>query len=233
MGKCHMAKIRARLRDENGEVMLESTLVMTFTLFILMAMISVGFLFYQQAMVSTVASDIAVDIASSYKLTNQEMGSGQVSSNTLNDVRLYRTSVAMASMKALHKQRAEKYLPERVRLTSLGILDKEPVLDHFDITVDNVGRMHVEGGVSMECDILFSGALEYLGLIDSTPSFSASGRAECLDVTAYASHVQFLNYVGNKLEGTNADKALTSILGIFKDADSIGDMLLGGTGPEE
>ena len=63
-----MAKFKAYLRDENGEVMLESTLVMMFTLFILIAMISVGFLFYQQVMISTVASDIATDIASSYKL---------------------------------------------------------------------------------------------------------------------------------------------------------------------
>lgn len=222
-----MAKFKAYLRDENGEVMLESTLVMMFTLFILIAMISVGFLFYQQAMISTVASDVATDIASSYKLTNQELGSNEVTSNALNDVKLYRTSVAMFSMKALHKQRAEEYLPERISMSSLGILDKQPVLDDFDITVDNVGRMHVDVSVSMECDILFSGALEALGIIDSTPKFTASGRAECLDITAYASHVQFLDYVSNKIEGTNADSIITSIIGIFNDADSIADMLLG------
>lgn len=222
-----MSKFKAYMRDENGEVMLESTLVMMFTLFILIAMISVGFLFYQQAMISTVASDVATDIASSYKLTNQELGSNEVTSNALNDVKLYRTSVAMFSMKALHKQRAEEYLPERISLSSLGILDKQPVLDDFDITVDNVGRMHVDVSVSMECDILFSGALEALGIIDSTPKFTASGRAECLDITAYASHVQFLDYVSNKIEGTNADSIITSIIGIFNDADSISDMLLG------
>lgn len=222
-----MSKFKAYMRDENGEVMLESTLVMMFTLFILIAMISVGFLFYQQAMISTVASDIATDIASSYKLTNQELGSNEVTSNALNDVKLYRTSVSMFSMKALHKQRAEEYLPERISMSSLGILDKQPVLDDFDITVDNVGRMHIDVSVSMECDILFSGALEALGIIDSTPKFTASGRAECLDITAYASHVQFLDYVSNKIEGTNADSIITSIIGIFNDADSIADMLLG------
>lgn len=222
-----MDKWKASFRNENGEVMLESTLVMMFTLFILIAMISVGFLFYQQAVICTVASDIATDIAASYKLTNQDIGSSNITSNALNDVKLYRTSVAMCSMKAAHKQRAEEYLPVRIQLASLGILDKQPVLDDFEIQVDNVGRMHIDVSVSMECDILFSGALEYFGLIDSTPKFSASGRAECLDITAYASHVQFIDYVGNKLEGSNTDKVITSILGIFADADSIAEMLLG------
>ncbi len=222
-----MAKLKSYIKDENGEVMLESTLVMMFTMFVLIAMISVGFLFYQQAMVNTVAADIANDIASSYKLTNQDMGSNDVTANSLNDVKLYRTSIAMTNMKAMHKDRAEEYLPERTKISSLGIIDKEPVLENFDITVDNVGRMHIDVSISMECDILFSGALKGLGLIDSMPKFSASGRAECLDITAYASHVQFLDYVGNKMEGTNADAAITSIIGIFNDADSIADMILG------
>ncbi|MBQ8802269.1 MAG: hypothetical protein IJZ53_01350 [Tyzzerella sp.] len=222
-------KVRAYLKKDSGEVMLESTIIMVFTLLILIAMLSVGFLFYQQAMINTVATDLASDIATSYKLTNQDIGEGEVTSTALNDVKLYRTSVSMFSMKALHKQRAEEYLPERIQMSTLGIAEKEPVLEEFDIAVDNVGRMHVELTVSMECDILFSGALKYFGIIDSTPRFSARASAECLDITAYASHVKFLDYVGRKAEETlpNGNKAITSIIGIFQDADSIADMLLG------
>lgn len=222
-------KIKAYFHKDNGEVMLESTIIMVFTLLILIAMLSVGFLFYQQAMINTVATDLASDIATSYKLTNQDIGNSEVNSNALNDVKLYRTSVSMFSMKALHKQRAEEYLPERIQMSTLGISDKEPVLEDFNITIDNVGRMHVDVTISMECDILFSGALKYFGIIKDTPKFSASARAECLDITAYASHVKFLDYVSRKAEETlpNGNKAITSIIGIFRDADSIADMLLG------
>lgn len=224
-----MTKIKEYFRDENGEVMLESTIMMVLTLMLLIAMISVGFLFYQQAMVNTVAADLASDIASSYKLTNQEIGSDDVSSKSLEDIKLYRTSVAMSSMKALHKERAEAYLPWRINLSTLGISDKEPVLENFDITIDNVGRMHIDVTVAMECDILFDGALKFFGIIDSTPTFRATGRAECLDVTAYASHVQFLQYVSKKSGEVlpNGSKAIDSIIGIFQDVDSIKDMLFG------
>lgn len=222
-----MAKLKKCLNDDNGEVMLESTLVMVVTMFLLIALISLGFLFYQQAMINTVASDLATDIASAYKLTGVELDSNSVPANAYNDIKLYRTSLSISEMKDLHRRNAEeKYLPKRVSLTTLGISDKTPVLDNFDITVDNVGRMHVDVSVSMECDILFGGALEYFGIIDSTPKFSASGRAECLDITAYASHIQFLDYVGNKVEGTNVDLVIEKIIGIFQDTKSIKDMLL-------
>lgn len=221
-----MAKLKKCLNDDNGEVMLESTLVMVVTMFLLIALISLGFLFYQQAMINTVASDLATDIASAYKLAGVESDSDGIPANAYNDIELYRTSLSISNMKASHRNNAEeKLLPERVKLTTLGISDKTPVVDSFDITVDNVGRMHVDVSVSMECDILFGGALEYFGIVKSTPKFSASGRAECLDVTAYASHVQFLDYVSSKVEGSNVDTVITKIIGIFKDTKSIKDML--------
>ena len=222
-----MSKFKAYIKDENGEVMLESTIVMLFTLFILIAMISVGFLFYQQAMLNTVAADIATDVATTFKLTDQEIGDNTLDPQSMKSVKLYRTTVALSSMRAKHKARANEYLPERVKLSSLGILKGDPVVDKLDITVDNVGRMHVDVTVSMECEILFGGALEYFGFMDSPPKFTASASAQCIDITAYASHVQFLDYVGRKIEGSNVDKVITTVIGIFDDAKSIKDILFG------
>ncbi len=230
-----MKKVRLYFKKENGEIMLESTLIMIFTLIILITMISVGFLFYQQAMVNTIAADMASDIAVAYKITNQEDSENSLTSNALNDIQLYRTSVSIASMKALHKQNVESELPERVKLSTLGVADKDPVLESFEVVVDNVGRMHIEITISMECDILFDGALKYFGIIDSTPKFTACARAECLDITAYASHVQFLDYVSRKIEKemSNGNKVITSIMGIFNDVDSIAELLLGTSDEEE
>lgn len=216
------------IHNEDGEVMLESTLVMLLTTFVLIAMLSVGFLFYQQALINTVATDLANDIATSYKLPKQSDKNTE-ESNALNDIKLYRTSVAMFSMKAMHKKHAEEYLPKRIQLSTLGITEKEPQVEDFDIVIDNIGRMHVELTVSMECEILFGGALKYFGFFDSVPKFTATSRAECLDITAYASHVKFVDYVSRKAEETlpNGNKAIKSIIGIFQDSSSIADMILG------
>lgn len=222
-------KIKQKLRDSSGEVMIESTLVMLVTIFVLVAMISMGFLFYQQCMLQTVANEIATDIGTNYKLTGQSIGQVDVSQTSLKDIKLYRTSFSMFSMKELHKQRAKEYLSDRIRLTTLGIMSKEPTVDSFDIKVDNIGRLHVEVTISMECEILFGGALEYFQIINSKPKFTAVGSAECLDITAYASHVQFVSYLGNKIEtnGGTSNEIIAKIYKITQDSKSIMSSIFG------
>ena len=216
-----MQRLKKTLCDDSAEVMLESIIVMIITLFVLIAMISLGFLFYQQAMLNNIAEELAVEIGSSYKLTENDIGD----SSSYHDLKLYRTSFAVSGMVSAHKKRAENYLPDKVRLTTLGIYDKEPWIDDFNITIDNIGRLHVELTVKMECSIPFDEALRYFGIIspDNPPTFSAVGRAECLDVTAYASHVQFLEYIDNKIADDNG--VVTTILdGIAKIINSIHDI---------
>lgn len=53
-------------------------------------------------------------------------------------------------------------------------------------------------------------------MIDDTPMFTATGRAECVDITAYASHVRYVEYVGGKLSGSTMD-AIVGILNQIKD----------------
>lgn len=223
-----MEKFKRKISNEKGEIMLESTFIMIMTLMVLIAMISVGFLFYQQAMLNTVATELATEIASNYKITEQEIGSTDVNVDTLKNIKLYRTSVSMTSMKVLHKQRAEEYLPERVKLSTLGFNEKDPKIENFNVEVDNVGRMHTEITISLECDILFGGALKYFGIIDSTPKFTATGRAECLDLTGYSGHVQFLNYVKSKMEsdGGVINDILEKVVKVINNAESIADIFL-------
>ncbi len=222
-----MSKVKERFMDEHGEIMLESTIVMVITLFVLMAMISVGFLFYQQAMINTVASDLATDIASMYKYSERNYSDETEMSNALKKVVLYRSSLGVTGIKSVHQNRANKELPLKIVRTTLGLTEKEPHVESLEVKVDNVGRMHIEVTVSMECAILFGGALEYFGITDATPVFRASASAECIDITNYASYVHFVNYASGKV-GDNTNNAISSIIGIFKDADSITDILLGG-----
>lgn len=221
-----MRNFKKRIKDEDGEIMLESMLVMLIVIFILIAMLSFGFLFYQQSMLCTVANELAEDIGANYKLACSSDQSGKPEQKSLREIKLYRTSFAIFSIKEMHKQRANDYLPKRVRLTSLGILDDEPKVENFDIKVDNIGRLHVEVTVSMKCSILFDGALKYFGIIKETPKFTATGRAECLDITAYASHVHFVKYVGDKIAADkgNISTILNQIVDTLNNTKSIAEV---------
>lgn len=210
-------KLKKWLYDESsGEVMLESTIIITMTLFIMIAMISLGFLFYQQAMLTTVATEAATEIASNYKLSSQ---------NDDGDIKLYRTTFALNKMEAACQQQAKEFVENRIPLTTLG-MDTQVTVDNCEVVMDNIGRLHTEVTISMKCDFLFSGALKYFDIIDDTPTFSATGRAECLDITAYAGHIQFFQYIDTKLneDGGNGATFLKNVAEIVENVKSIMDV---------
>lgn len=200
------------MSDISGEVMLESTIVMMLVLFLLIALISLGFLFYQRSMLNTLAVDTANEIAANYKYSAyKENSNGEL------EVRLYRTTFAKNTVEALNKTKAEKYIESKAMLTTLG-MDTEVVLEDFNVVMDSIGRMHVEVSVSMEFDFLFSGALKYFGIIESKPKIYSTSRSECLDITAYAGHINFLKYV----EGYADDNEfLNTAAGIVADVADI------------
>ncbi len=150
-----------RLKRDDAEIMLESTIIIIIVLFMLTAMISVGFLFYQQSLI-----------------------------------------------------------------TSFGIAENDPSVA-VGITVDNVGRLHTEVTVTLECSILFDGALKYFHIIDSTPEFSATARGECLDVTAYASQVHFMNYITEKMGDPNILNIVKQTVRIIRNGASIVEVFTG------
>ena len=194
-----MQKIKKLLMDESsGEVMLESTIVMLITLMLIIAMISLGFLFYQRAMLSYVANDIASEIAASYKEVKVQTddNGNQDAANQL----MYRSSFRISSIARAKKEIAEEMLKEKLPLVSLGVGNDAEIAD-FNAVTDNIGRMHVEVTAKAKCNILFGEALVYFGILDDMPEFTAVGSAQCLDLTAYAGYVNFWKYVGGKSEG--------------------------------
>jgi Flp pilus assembly protein TadG len=209
-------------KEDPGEIMVESTIVVVITIIVLLAILSLGFLYYQQSMLTTAANDVAAKIGAGYKYASQDLDDFTITQEALENVPMYRTSFSLLSMKSLNKSRTEDYLPDRVKLTSFGINDSAVTIDGFDINVDNVGRLHVDVQVSMKSEFLFSDVLEYLGIIESAPTFTAHGRAECLDITAYASHVEFLEYVKSK-NGGSIGSILDSIVNVVNSAKSIAE----------
>lgn len=207
-----------RLKDEDAEIMLESTIIIIIVLFMLIAMISVGFLFYQQSLISSIATELAEDIGSNCKF---------VSDGDSSKINLYRTSIALGSAEEYHRKKAVETCKERLKVSSFGIADNDPTVD-VNIVVDNIGRLHAEVTVTMECSILFDGALRYFDIIDSTPEFSATARGECLDVTAYAGQVHFMNYITEKAGDSNILNIVNQTVRIIRNGASIIEVFTGG-----
>ncbi len=208
-------EVKKRLyNDDSGEIMLESTIVITITLLLLVVMLSLGFVYYQKAMLTSVANEIASDISANYKYLMQD--DQLLSDMTFDDTNLksmgrFRATFNLEKVKNSSIQKANDYIAYRVGITNLGINRSEPKIDSAEISIDGVGRMHVKVEVSMETDFLFSSVLQYLDIIPDVPSFSATGSAECLDISAYYSYVNFVEHFTSKLAGE--DTLIGEIIG--------------------
>ena len=198
---------------ESGEIMLESLIVMLITIMVMIAMLGLGFVYYQKAMLTNLANEVAADVASNYKYCDQTI-ENQIDAelqDKLKNIRMYRTSFGAGSMQSRSKAKARLFAENQVNTRTLGINTSSVTLDDYDITFDNIGRMHVEITLEMQSEVLFSGALKAMNLMDKTATYKATGRAECIDITAYAGHVFFIQYIETKLEGSETLEHIRTI----------------------
>lgn len=190
--------------SDSGEVMIESTIVTIITIMVLIFLIAIGFLIYQQVMISNVAAETASAIARNYKFTSDKtvLYTDDYSSILIDDdyydsIRRYRTTFSFASIKSINENYASNRINERVPVTSMSFdnsIDSDPV----KIERSAIGRTFVTVTISMDAQLLFDGALSYGGIDDEATKLSASSTAECLDITGYAGIIHYAKYLSTK-----------------------------------
>lgn len=178
-------------KDESGEVMIETTLLIGMVLIVLVAMIGLGFYLYQQSMIYTVANETAVKIAENYKYNSlDKLDTYVVEPENMKNLRKYRTY-----MKLSDERKTETYVEKRSKATNFT--GKAASIEELTIYRDNIGRQRVKVKISIENDIVFKEVLEKIGLVKKNSKLYATAYAECMDLTGYSSQVNFVNYIGN------------------------------------
>lgn len=189
------------LKDEGnqrGEVMLEASFILVSVILLLMALLSLSFLFYQEAMMTSVATEIASDVAKNYKFTEMEVGKSEIILEDTTSVKMFRMSFGQGGMEKAHKIRSEAYAEWRIRLATLGINSDEAEVD-CEIISSGIGRAYVRVTVSQTSDFFLSEVLDFVGIAEKNTLFSSTAYAECSDLMAYTSMVNFTEYGSRKL----------------------------------
>lgn len=190
-------------KSQSGEVMLEASFILVTVLLLLMALLSISFLFYQKSVMNSVAMEIASDVAKNYKYTEMEIGKQEIELSDVTSTKMFRMSFAKNSIENAHEDRAENYAEPRVNLTSLGI-NKENLDVDCEITSSSIGRAYVKVTVSQKTDYFLSGILDMMGIADEEVAFKATAYAECTDFMGYTSMVNFTEYAAEKLSIFNS-----------------------------
>ena len=97
-------------KNEKAEIMLEGMIVIIITLFILIWILAVGFIYYQRYITNIVANDTAVKIASTYNNPTSDIVMGYVTTEELQSRDLYRGFTAESKLKDINEERAKAYV---------------------------------------------------------------------------------------------------------------------------
>ncbi len=200
-------------REETGSLMLDGMIAMLLTIMVLVFLMSIGFLFYQQWTVSLVANDTAARLAQRYPYLTADMTSGYVSEEDVSDIPLMR--YFGDSLAVENEERGEVFASLCLSQSSLATPVSQPSIS-VSVPYDSLGRRHVEVLVTAEYEIPFGGALEYFGL-DGTLTYHATGRAPCIDLLDYITTVEAAVDIPNLFSGMSKfESAIESIVGAVR-----------------
>lgn len=193
-----MKKAMSITRKENGEIMLEATIVLLPTLIIMFAMISLSFLFYEQALMNTVATEIASEVGRFYKYSKRyddEMGVNVLSDDDIKNGKLFSSSFAIWSIEDQYEELAKEYAKDRIVLATLG-LDNSDLEVTCDVQNTAPGRAYVKVVVSQKTEFFLYEIWSMIGEdgIAGITDFTGVAYAECSDLMGYTSMINFIDY---------------------------------------
>lgn len=204
-------------KNERGELMIESMIIVVLTIFLLLWILAVGFLYYQRNLVTVITNDAAAKIAATYKNVDSDIVMGYISAEDMGERPLYR-NFQNGELKDANETKAEAYIRYMIKRTNFLGTIRDPENDivvTMRLVNDSAVRKHVE--VRTECTFKtpFGEALELFGM-DADVTYAAVGRADCTDIADYIYTTDYVSTVlGGKLVKSKVVDCLNSLIKVF------------------
>ena len=206
-----------RSKNERGELMIESMIIVILTMFLLLWILAVGFIYYQRNLVTTITNDAAAKIAATYNNVDSDIVMGYISTEDMVERPLYR-NFNNGALKDANETKAEAYVRYMIKRTNfLGtIADPEnDIIVTMDLVMDSAVRKHVVVKTQCAFRTPFGEALELFGM-DGDISYEATGRADCTDIADYISTTDFAaRLAGGKVVKSKVLDCLNSLIKVF------------------
>ena len=179
-------------KNENGEVVVEASIVVTLVVIIITAMLYTGMILYQQTLVSVMANQTASNIAQVYGNNLKDPFTGYVDSDSVYQSITYSNMKTDAYMNVI-EQKANVFA--RYRLKSSRIL----ATGNTSVEVDIVKKPNelLKSQVVVTIHDRYDIPLVAMFGANNIVEFASSGRADCVDILEYINGVEA---VGNPEE---------------------------------
>lgn len=206
------------LKEQSGEITLEATFIVTMTIFLLLWLLGVGFLYYQRYLTRIAVDDAAVKIASTYNNIQSDMIMGYVETENLTNRDLYRNFNIPGNsyLRDINEERANSYIQYTLD-RSTGYNTVKSVDTKLDFVMDSVVRKHIKLTVTCTYNTPFGEVLEFMGM-DRNATYEVQAMADCTDYLDYASSIAYFDaFATNKFSlGKMSDSIITMINSLVK-----------------
>lgn len=177
-------------KNEKGEVMLESLIVYTITIFLLFFILAIFSVLFQRWNIQVIANESATRVAQTYRFSTADTVTGQVEEKDITNVEQYRYVFSDDELELLAEDKIQEYAKQRLQKTTFTKNVTEPVIT-ATVIHDGMARRHIEVTIKGEYSVPFGQALSYFGF-DSTTVYETKAYAECLDLSDYINTVDFV-----------------------------------------
>ena len=205
------------MKNERGELMIESMIVVVITLFVLIWLLGLGVLYYQRYVAEVVTNDAAVKIASTYNNPTSDIIMGYVTTEELSNRDLYRGFTIgsyQSELLTANKRRAEEYVKYKLdQMNFVGTVESVEV--NVDLVLDSASRKHVMLTTVCTFNTPFGEGLELFGM-DSQITYEFASYADCTDIADYISVTEFGSAL---IDGRIVKESgfVTSLIGMLDD----------------
>lgn len=172
-------------KRENGEVVVEASIIVTLVMVVITIMIYVGMTMYQQTLVSVMANQTASNIAQVYSNNIKDTFTGYVDPDKVYQSITYGEIKTDAYMDVV-EQKASVFA--KYRLKSSRILAAENTSVEVDIVKkpNELLKSQVVITIRASYDVPLVSMFDTEGLLE----FESSGRADCVDILEYINGVE-------------------------------------------
>lgn len=202
-------------KNNRGEIMLESLIVYSITIFLLFFILAIFSVLFQHWNIQVIANESASRVAQTYRFTEADTVTGQIEKSKLTNIDIYRYFNNSSEMENSARTKIQEYAKDRLNKTTFTRNISDPIID-VNVVKDSSYRKHIEVKISGEYSVPFGEALSYFGF-ESTIKYETTAYAECLDLSNY---INTTDYVKNQISLNKIDssfvRAVNKILGLFK-----------------
>jgi len=172
--------------------MVEGMIVLFMTMFILIWILGLGFLYYQRYVTTVVTNDAAVKIASTYNNPTSDIIMGYVTTEDISNRDLYRGFTVGSNSSDLHtvnEDRAESYVKYVLDTANFAGTVKDVDVE-LKMVSDSAVRKHIELTTVCEYNTPFGEIFEMFGM-GRTAKYTVTASADYTDMADFVSTVNF------------------------------------------